>query len=346
MSNGRNNEQGRFWCGTWNNPPEADNLGPSGWPAKCQLLRSVSWQLERSESGTLHYQIYAEFRSNIRFNKLRRTFGSEIHWEKRGGTRDQALAYVRKEETRVAGPFHAGEDYPKTKQGQRTDLEEVRKKIVNGATELEIANEHFGTWCANYRAFARFTILSKPKRREWITFTTVYFGSTGTGKTRRADYEAGPDAYWVSRPSNGQPCWVDGYCGQEHVIIDEFYGWIQLSVLLRMCDRYAYNMQTKGGYTAWMPKKIWITSNVHPDAWYKNAEEVKRQALRRRLGGEFGTVVCMDDYSEQNPWEPPVGASEPDLAALEPVDELEPELIDLTQDDLDDQLAANVPIEH
>lgn len=75
----------------------------------------------------------------------------------------------------------------------------------------------------------------------------------------------------------------DGYRGQEHVVVDEFRGGIDISHMLRWLDRYPVLVEVKGSAAVLTAKKIWITSNLSPDDWYKDIDEETRLALRRRL---------------------------------------------------------------
>lgn len=64
--------------------------------------------------------------------------------------------------------------------------------------------------------------------------------------------------------------WWDGYEGQIIVIMDEFYGWIRLAELNRLCDEYPWNAQIKGGFILVNSKQVVFTSNSHPADWYKS----------------------------------------------------------------------------
>lgn len=100
------------WCFTLNNPTEEDD--PKGWPVKY-----VAWQLEKGEEGTLHHQGYVELDKTARITGLKK-INQKAHWEIRGGTQEQAIAYAQKEDTRVEGPWEQGEKAPG--RGTRTDL--------------------------------------------------------------------------------------------------------------------------------------------------------------------------------------------------------------------------------
>jgi len=107
----------------------------------------------------------------------------------------------------------------------------------------------------------------------------VYWGPTGSGKTRRAWEEAGLAAY----PKDPNTKWWNGYREQVHVIIDEFRGDIRINHLLRWLDRYPVYLETKGSSTPLMATKFWITSNLSPDLWYPDADIATKNALLRRL---------------------------------------------------------------
>ena len=107
----------------------------------------------------------------------------------------------------------------------------------------------------------------------------VFWGPTGTGKSRTAWEQAGPSAYTKCPRTK----WWDGYRDQESVIIDEFRGAIDISHLLRWLDRYPVNVEIKGGTVALNAKYFWITSNIHPLRWYEGLDLETYQALERRL---------------------------------------------------------------
>lgn len=107
----------------------------------------------------------------------------------------------------------------------------------------------------------------------------VFWGSTGTGKSRRAWEEAGLAAY----PKDPRTKFWCGYQGQEHVVLDEFRGGIDIGHLLRWLDRYPVIVEVKGSSTCLNAKKVWITSNLSPEQWYPDADAVTVAALMRRL---------------------------------------------------------------
>lgn len=108
----------------------------------------------------------------------------------------------------------------------------------------------------------------------------VFWGSTGVGKSRRAWDEAGLEAY----PKDPRTKFWCGYRGQEHVVIDEFRGGIDVAHLLRWLDRYPVIVEIKGSSVVLNAKRIWITSNLKPCDWYAgNIDIATYEALERRL---------------------------------------------------------------
>lgn len=108
---------------------------------------------------------------------------------------------------------------------------------------------------------------------------TVYYGPTGTGKSRRAWEEAGISAY----PKDPRTKFWDGYQNHEHVVIDEFRGAIDISHMLRWTDCYPVLVEIKGSSVVFKARKIWITSNLAPEQWYPGLDSDTLAALRRRL---------------------------------------------------------------
>lgn len=107
----------------------------------------------------------------------------------------------------------------------------------------------------------------------------VYYGPTGSGKSRRAWEEAGEDAY-AKDPRSKFWC---GYRGQENVIIDEFRGGIDISHILRWTDRYPVTVETKGASCPLRATNLWFTSNLHPESWYPELDLATQSALLRRM---------------------------------------------------------------
>lgn len=130
-------------------------------------------------------------------------------------------------------------------------------------------------------------LMAKRRDPETPPVIEIYWGESGTGKTRKALQE-NEDSYLLTKPNGNNTVWFDGYEGQKCVILDEFYGWVQYDLLLRLLDRYPLRVQTKGGFVEMCATKFVITSNKPWEEWYPNIDD--KSALERRIR-EFGRVV-------------------------------------------------------
>lgn len=243
-----------------------------------------------------HLQGYFIFKKRKRFDSIKKLLGDNtIHLEKRKGSHEDAKQYCSKDETRIEGPFEFGNDEDFIVHKKRK-LDEIKDKIKSGFSESDIADEYFGLWCRYYKSFNTYRMLiSEP--RDFKTEVRVYWGKAGVGKSRRATYEAGPNVY---RKPRGE--WWDGYDGESNVILDDFYGWIKLDELLRICDRYQHRVPIKGGYVNFRPKLIIFTSNVEPLEWY--SEDVLKGDIRDAFLRRFEVIEKMTE-----PWIEPSGES-------------------------------------
>jgi len=118
-----------------------------------------------------------------------------------------------------------------------------------------------------------------------------YWGPTATGKSRRAWSEAGLGAYSKCPRSK---FWT-GYTGQKEVVIDEFRGGIDVSHLLRWCDRYPVHLEIKEASRPMDVERIWFTSNLHPNDWYPDLDLDTKLALERRM-----TIIHMDGHNHDD----------------------------------------------
>ena len=225
------------WCITLNNPVE-ECLGFNE-STDDYLICGI----EIAQSGTKHIQGYVQLKERMRLNQLKNRWPT-AHLEIARGSPKRNVEYCSKDgHFRDHGELQAG-------QGSRSDLESIKNLIDGGFTERHIRNEHYGTYIRYQKALIR-DIESMRPDRSWSTELHIYWGATGTGKSRKCREEY-PDAYWKTRGN-----WWDGYDGHEVVIIDEFYGWLPFDFMLRLCDRYPFTVEVKGGVrrNLW-PKKL------------------------------------------------------------------------------------------
>jgi len=232
----------------------------------------VRGQLELGNgTGFLHWQLVVQFDKPTRVAAIKRTLGQSVHAEKTRS--DAALEYVWKEDTRVDGTqFELGE------RGLRRDREKDWDAIRESAKRGRLDEIPGDVYVRSYSSLKRIAVdHMEPVGIEKQVF--VFWGATGTGKSRRAWDEAGIGAY----PKDPRSKFWDGYASHENVVIDEFRGGIDISHMLRWLDRYPTSVEVKGSSVVFKAQRIWITSNVSPDNWYPDLDEETKAALRRRF---------------------------------------------------------------
>lgn len=254
-------------------------------PEECIILRQLPdlvylcYQPECGEQGTFHIQGMLQFGVRRRFAWISKRV-PRIHIEVMKGTPVQAKTYCSKEDTRAGDFFEEGVFNP-VGQGTRSDIETFVTDCKQLSTK-ELIDKHPLSFVKYFKAAERIKLEYMP-RRNWAMNVIVYWGASGVGKTRRASEEAGEDVYYLSVGDKTQTLWWDGYTGQNSVIIDDFYGWMPWSFMLRLLDRYPFTVQIKGGSVAFTSHNIYITSNVDPMNWYKNVPNNDVTPLIRRI---------------------------------------------------------------
>lgn len=261
----------RSYCFTLNNPESLPDFD-------YRLCRYAIYQEEIGENGNYHLQGYFELNRPARWQQCARLFGLEgAHFESRRGSPKQAIEYCKKrDETYLSGPYEHGE--PNVSQGTRTDWTKIKDMVKNNASDVDLFEENPGLWIRSFRGISLAKQLYLPKVRPQPQVILLY-GPPGTGKSQWI-LDNVPNAFWKQNDSN----WFDGFTGQEDIVLDDFYGWMPYSSLLRLLDKYPLQVQSKGSQVSVYAKKIYISSNKLPQQWYeKIKEKVDLTALTRRF---------------------------------------------------------------
>jgi len=257
--------QQRYWLLTI---PKNDWQQLNELPDTIQFLRG---QQELGATGYEHWQLLVAFKRAVRLAAVKSIFGNTCHAEPSRSA--AATEYVWKEDTRVPDTqFELGT--MAFKRNAKPDWDKVWDDAKKGKFDNIPANVRVNSYNALCR-IAKDHMVAEPMER----VVNVFWGKTGTGKSRRAWDEATFGAY----PKIPSTKFWDGYNGHEQVVIDEFTGQIGIEHLLRWCDRYPVSVETKGSACVFNAKQIWITSNIDPREWYPNAPESQKEALLRRL---------------------------------------------------------------
>jgi len=292
-------------------------------PSRSGDIRFCIYQLERSPtSNRLHLQGYVEFRKSVRVRQCQRIIGASqrLHVETRRGTRQGAIEYCSKDESRVpigerGTPIEPGVyilgDKQKS-QGKRSDLDAIAAEIKSGTSIKDIADEHTSSFIKYHKGImVTHSLLKTSTAYRGKTDVTVYWGKSGTGKTRKAMYE-NPDAFILNN-FDKKKVWWDGYNGEETIIIDDFYGNMPYDYFLRLTDPYSalVQLEVKGATVTRMFKKIIITSNIPPRDWYPIAwTDRGNGALQRRLEIEGTTIHFEKEWKPDDSEEIPITTSD------------------------------------
>lgn len=252
---------------------------------EAQDVRYCVWQNEICPGTSReHIQGYLELKKPWRSKRAVTLIGDGAHVEKRRGTRESAREYCLKEESRHRGPFEFGE-WTRGGAGRRNDILALKEAVKEGKSEKEIADEFFGDYLRYHKGIRRYIGL-QIEPRDFKTQVHILWGDAGTGKTKYVyDTFGAKHVYDVPRP-NGGSVWFDGLRGDHRVcLLDDFYGWVPLHLLLKLGDRYPLQLPIKGGMVEFRCEHLFITSNKPWIEWYRWDEfgVALKEAFMRRI---------------------------------------------------------------
>ncbi len=238
------------------------------------VIRYIAWGKEIApKTGKEHHQGWIQMINPKDMGPMRKMFtsyGCSVHLESCKGSELQNDEYCSKDKcVTKLGDFKV--------QGQRTDLEDIKKTIDKGGTMYEISQSNFGDYIRYNKGFEKYKQLvdKKNSRKFRKVEVEIHKGSTGTGKTR-ACYSDG--TFMIHGDSLE---WWDGYEGEKTLLIDEYSNQVSLTKLLGLLDGYQMRLPIKGGFTYAMWNKVKITTNL--DSIHEKAKWEHLQALDRRI---------------------------------------------------------------
>lgn len=211
-------EQGKFWLCTLFDEDLVFNLDvqvDAFWKSK-----NIVWskgQLEgASTTGRKHWQFMVCFEKKVRRRTVMVAIGHGVHAEL--STSPAANDYVWKDETSLGRRWEFG-TLP-VRRNKKVDWDDIWKQAKDGQVENIPSNIRV----LHYNSLRKIAMdHMKPEACE--KEVKVFWGPTGVGKSRRAWEEAGMDAY----PKAPTTKFWDGYQQQENVVMDEFFGQIEVN---------------------------------------------------------------------------------------------------------------------
>lgn len=272
-------------------------------------IRYFVYQQERCPTtGKLHWQGYIEFYSDIRWGTIKKILGDKAaHLEVAEGSSLQASSYckpgyvyphdvakkgIKKGDVKDGIIEGSMVEWGKiTAPGERIDIYEAIDDIRNGRNSLA-HDIYIMRHPAGYRRLEE--KYNKPKPRKMEIF--YYWGPPGTGKSHTAHELVGDNFYSLE---DAKQFWLDGYEGENTILIDEFAGLLPLPLLLKLTDKYPLRLQYKGGFKVIKAERIVFTSNFDYVHHYRDHDQYAAWIDRFRRYAQnnvhyMGTVYKLD----------------------------------------------------
>jgi len=297
VANGVDDGQFRYWFITINNPKDEHFDPNTFWPTLSRHFGKIDggvYQIERARTTHVQGCFHTDQKYRVLTMKNKMRSKALKGWIRPCSDYDASVKYCSKPETRVAGPFWYGDCKSETqtgkRQGKRTDLDAVAQCINEGGKLLKVAQQHPSAFIKYHTGIAAFMALVNEKPpRTTMTELYIYWGVAGAGKSHRAHEEATAygSVYTLPTAKEANVVWWRGYEGQDSVIIDDYNGWLAITELFKLVDKYEHKVRTHGDvFVQFVSRRIYITSNVAWQLWYAKEfmkEGSWKQAFERRI---------------------------------------------------------------
>jgi len=294
------------------------NAEPPAVPSVDAIALVCKYMCYQSEmaptTGQLHIQGFIHYAKKIRASSCKEDvcvlFGvASVHIVVGDGKAQAMAEYCQKEESRLPGttPFVYGELNKPGQTNVGKTLSTMYTKWKSGTTiEDMVVNPDTCALAMRYAKSFQYVLQSSIKPRDYSYEHVVWvcYGPPGTGKSTWLETNVrdlhGTDKVYM-KPEGTK--WWDGYVGQKHVIMNEFDGtWCTPTLFNTWCDKFATQVETKGGYCQLATVQTYITTNRYPSHWWSSKVMKGRlSALWRRITKvlEFSAVgvdpVIWDD---------------------------------------------------
>jgi len=238
------------------------------------------------ETGTHHYQIYLEFDRTRTLSYLKKLTGLEGCHAEIAADPMRAYAYCTKDD----GTYISGSRFEwgaRVGQGKRSDLLGVKRLLDEGASMLDIAENHFSQFIRYEKGFTSYLRLKQPKRN-FKSKVILIVGPAGVGKTTAAWLIAQRLGSVYKAPQPKGMLYYDGYANEDVLFIDEMNGnKMKPEDFNALCDAFPTLLPTHGNAGLQMTSKyIVITSNYLPNQWWKtHSKPQQAYQIERRIDG-------------------------------------------------------------
>lgn len=246
-----------------------------------ETLSEVKWGVfgrEVGDNNTPHLQGAVVFQNPRNFEGVKRVLGPRYHIEKMFRSVDTNRTYCMKQ-----GDFEEFGEVPH--QGARGDLAEIREMWHEGRAPYEIVERMQNVQQVKaMEACMRYIPRRLPRQPCEVRW---FWGESGAGKTTRAEREAAefetdPNMIWASSVDTG--AFMEGYCGQTVVIMDDLTeSTYRFGSLLRYLGRDPVVVGIKGNHVDWVPQLIIVTALLPPERMFRQLPAAELFQLTRRV---------------------------------------------------------------
>jgi len=261
-------QKSRDYCITWNNYTQENYATILALDVRYMVVGK-----EIGKSGTPHLQGYIYFENPISFKSCQKKLsGAHIEPRSPNSTPEQAATYCKKDKD-----FIEKGECPV--QGKRTDVLVVREQLALGNGMRGVIKV-----AQNLQSIkiAECILRYEEPKRDWLTNIIWYWGSTGTGKSKKAHQDWKDIDFYRKTSNTGK--WWDGYDAHTHVLIDDYVfpeSVAEYKNWLDIFDRYSTTIQTKGGTRQFLPTHLIVTSSLNPVDALAHFEQKGHELLRR-----------------------------------------------------------------
>lgn len=248
------------------------------------------------KDGRLHCQFAVAYRDQVRAPQARRIIGGV--YGPFTGYLEPAFSknvwdYVTKVDSRVKSIDGYGNLTDDS--GHRSDLDIIYAEIAQGTPIYDIMSRFPRQFMRNHAAISKLCAMyDKPREYGPIT-VEIWWGVTGSGKSYKAFHEH-PEAYRKTIPGK----WWEGYRGEKTVVFEEFNPEedkeLRLPELLKILDKYPYQVEIKGASMQLKANHFIFTTNIDPREWYKGHPQMP--AFCRRVNKVIRFSLNRDDQEE------------------------------------------------
>lgn len=256
-------------------------------------MLSLDGQYERApQTGSIHAHFLVRFIKPQTEGAARRLLRFQdrpafTHYLKPARSVDASKLYVTEVSKRLEDtvPFHYG--VGAIGQGASATQLSATEMALAGAAPHEIMRAYPDAWNRHHAGLSKIIAIHQKERMlDHPPTVVVLYGITGSGKSHYVN-EGYPNAF----RKIGDPKWWDGYNGQHTVVMEEFNPdsigrrdmRFPIEEMLKLCDKYGYKGQVKGGSTEIYCDTIVFTSNIPPTDWFMDAPREQRLAFFRRI---------------------------------------------------------------